>query len=84
MMAVPRAQRLPKATETKAEPDSMPFLGHVQVEPIGGGGGAHLAGVWTKGCKIMAATQGDSCKLDTSGTLANLAFQGVAAAVSKT
>lgn len=43
MLAVPRAQRLPKATETKAEPGSLPFLGHVQVEASVGGG--HLAGV---------------------------------------
>ena len=74
MVAVPRAQRLPKATETKAEPGSMPWLGHVRVEPS-------VAGVWTEGRKIKVATQGDSCKQGSSGTLANLAFHGAAAAL---
>lgn len=78
MVAVPRTQRLPKATETKAEPGSVPFLGHIQVEPSVGG---HLAGMWTKGCKFRVATQVDSCKQDTLGTLANLAFQGAVAAL---
>lgn len=78
MVAVPRTQRLPEATETKAEPGSVPFLGHVQVEPSVGG---HLAVVWTKGCKIKVANQGDSCKQDTLGTLANPAFQGAEVAL---
>lgn len=78
MVAVPRTQCLPKATETKAEPGSVSFLSHVQVEPSVGG---HLAVVWTKGCKIKVANQGDSCNQDTVGTLANLAFQGAEVAL---
>lgn len=72
MVAVPRAQRLPKATETKAEPGSTPSLGHVRVEPS-------VAGVWPKGRKIKVATQGDFLQTGQSGTLVNLAFHGATA-----
>lgn len=50
---VPRAQRLPKATETKAKPGPVSFLGHVQAESSVSG---HLAEVWAKGWKVKAAT----------------------------
>lgn len=74
MVAVPRAQRLPKATETKAEPGSTPSLGHIRVEPS-------VAGVWTKGHNIKVATQGDFLQTGQSETLANLAFHVAAAAL---
>lgn len=64
MAPIPRAQHLPKATETKAKPGPMPFLGHVHAEPSVGG---DLAGAWAAGWEVKAATQGDACKQDTSG-----------------
>lgn len=74
MAPIPRGQHLPKATETKAKPGPMPFLGHVHTEPSVGG---DLAGAWAAGWEVKAATQGDACKQDTSGMQASLAFRGV-------
>lgn len=70
MAPIPRGQHLPKATETKAKPGPMPFLGHVHAEPS-------VGGAWATGWEVKAATQGDACKQDTSGMQASLAFRGV-------